>query len=295
MRYARRQSFLVSLAAEKEACRVWDVALQVQADASAAVASSSDGTMRALRFFLDKINAVVAKRRARKRAQQEQDAEIRNYAAVCVQRVYRGHRARVYVNDLRHPEIIAERQRVVEERTVVAIQTCWRRHREERRWRGLRRAACTMQRAFRCRKARQLLAERRRLHAVAEVAALQRFAVHRIEVWYGRRLAARNAFAAAHRAEIHTLQRVCRGFADRKVLGGERRMCALRGAAAVVERRRRARLDAQAAVAVKSMLAEERTALLDAAMRGDAATTIQRAWRSRHCSADAARDGAEEL
>ena len=280
-RYTRRQSFVVGLAAEKEARRVWDMALQVQADASKADNSrASDATMRALQFFVDKINAVVAKRRARKRVQQEQEAEVRQYAAQSIQRVYRGHRARVYVMELRHPDIVVARQQAAAEKAATVIQTNWRRHREEHAWHRVRQAACTLQRAYRCCAAQRLLAERRRSHITAEAMALQRFAVHRIEVWYSRHLARRNVLAVVHLSEIHTLQRVSRGYVDRKRLGLERHLSELRAAAAVVGRRRRAVLVARAAAPVKAAMAAEKAARLHTALRGDAAVTIQRAWRS---------------
>jgi hypothetical protein len=288
MRYARWQCFAVGLAAEKEARRVWDVALQMQVDANKAVSSSSgggggsgnaDSTMRALQFFIDKINAVVAKRRARKKVQQKQDAEIREYAAASIQRVYRGHRARVLVEELRHPEIVEARQRAVEKRAATVVQTSWRRHRQQHQWRRLRQAACALQRGFRCRAARRLLAERRRLAAMEEVAALRRFAVSRIEEWYSRHLARRSAFAAAHAGEIRLLQRVSRSYVVRKHLGVERRIAALRVAAAVVARRRRALLDTRAAVAMRARLTAEKAAHHHVLLCEDAAITIQRAWR----------------
>ncbi|KPA76293.1 hypothetical protein ABB37_08021 [Leptomonas pyrrhocoris] len=294
MRYTRRQVFVVGLAAEKEARRVWDMALQVQADASKAVNGSCDGTMRALQFFLDKINAVVAKRRARKLVRQEQDAKICEYAAASIQRVYRGHRARVRVEELRHPEIVAARQRAVAEKSATVIQTSWRRHREELRWHRQLRAACTLQRAHRCHAARRLLAERRQLYAVAEVSSLRCFAVRRIELWYARHLAQRNAFAAAHPFETLILQRVGRGYLDRRRLGVELRIAALRGVAALVERRRRMVLDARAAVGVKTALAEDRQTQQHAVLCEDAAITIQRAWRSRAAVAPSP-DQREEL
>ncbi|KPI89088.1 hypothetical protein ABL78_1824 [Leptomonas seymouri] len=281
MRYARRQSFVIGLVAENEARRVWDVALQMQADASKAVSGSSDGTMRALQFFIDKINAVVAKRRARKLVQQEQEREIREYVAITIQRVYRGHRARRYVDELRHPEIVAVRQRAAEERSAVIIQASWRRYREKLRWRRMWQAACTLQRAYRCFEARRLLAERRRLYVLEDLAELQRFAVRRIEMWYRRHLTQCSSLAGARLPEMRTLQRVCRGYLDRRRLGAVPLAVELRAATAIVERRRRALLDMRAAVAVKAALRREITAQQHEALRADAAITIQRAWRSR--------------
>ncbi|KAK7196240.1 IQ calmodulin-binding motif containing protein [Novymonas esmeraldas] len=280
MRYARRQAFLSSLGAEREARRVWDVALQVQTD-STTTASGADSTMRALQFFINKVNAVVEKRRARKRCQQQQAAEVRHYAAVRIQAVYRGHCARVFVEELRHPEIAEQRERLYWESCARVIQACWRRFVAQRQWRRIRHAACVLQTMYRCRAARRLLAERRYTHNIAAAAELRKFAVQRIEHWYAACLAVRNAIGGAHMAELLTLQRIGRGYRGRLHTHEEARRSQLRRAVRIIERRRRRVVERRDAVALRAALIAGAAAQRAASMHADAAVTIQRAWRQR--------------
>ncbi|AIN97173.1 hypothetical protein LPMP_171350 [Leishmania panamensis] len=278
LRYERRQAFLVSLSAERESRRVWDVALQVQTEATA-TASGADSTLEALQFFINKVNAVVAKRRARKLYQQQQDAEIHNYAATRIQALYRGHCTRVFIAELRHPEVASHRERLRCEKCATLIQTCWRRYAAQRQWWRARRAAGVLHRMHRCRVARRKLAERRYERNLAAAKELKKFAAHRIERWYALRLAVRNAIAGAHMAELLMLQRVCRGYQGRRHTQEATRLSRLRFAVHIIEQHRRRVMSVREAIARWGALKEISVAKRTASMRDDAAVTIQRAWR----------------
>ncbi|CAM59835.1 conserved hypothetical protein [Leishmania infantum JPCM5] len=281
MRYERRQAFLASLSAERKARQVWDLALQVQKDTTTTTTSGTDSTLRALQFFINKVNAVVAKHRARKQYQQKQDAEIRRYAATRIQAVYRGHRTRVFVTELRHPEIVALRKQLQQENCAKLIQTCWRRYAAQRHWRLARHAACVLQSMYRCHAARRMLAERRYQRNLEASAELTKFAVQRIERWYGSVLAARNAIGRAHVAELLVLQRVCRGYQGRHGVQEEKRLSRLRSAVRTIEQRRWRVMEAREAIERRAALSTANAAKRIASMRDDAAVTIQRAWRRR--------------
>lgn len=279
MRYERRQTFLASLSAERKARQVWDLALQVQKDTT--TTSGTDSTLRGLQFFINKVNAVVAKHRARKHYQQRQDAEIRRYAATRIQAVYRGHRTRVFVTELRHPEIAALRKQLQRENGAKLMQTCWRRYAAQRQWWRARHAACVLQSMYRCRAARRMLAERRYQRNLEASAELMKFAAQRIERWYASFLAARNAIGRAHVAELLMLQRVCRGYQARRCAQEEKRLSSLRSAVRTIEQRRRRVMEVREAIERRAALSATNAAKRTASMRDDAAVTIQRAWRRR--------------
>ncbi|CAG9572373.1 conserved hypothetical protein [Leishmania major strain Friedlin] len=280
MRYERRQAFLASLSAERKARQVWDLALQVQKDTTTTT-SGTDSTLRALQFFINKVNAVVAKHRARKQYQQRQDAEICRYAATRIQAVYRGHRTRAFVTELRHPEIVALRKHLQQENCAKLIQTCWRRYTAQRQWWRARHAACVLQSMYRCYAARRMLAERRYQRSLEASAELTKFAVQRIERWYASFLAARNAIGRAHVAELLMLQRVCRGYQGRHGVQKERRLSRFRFAVRTIEQRRWRVMEVREAIERRAALSATNAAKRTASMRDDAAVTIQRAWRQR--------------
>ncbi|KAG5481909.1 hypothetical protein LSCM4_06988 [Leishmania orientalis] len=277
-RYERRKAFLASLDAEREAKPVWDMALQVHTDTTT-TACGADSTLRALQFFINKVNAVVAKRRASKRYQQQQDAEIRNYAATRIQAVYRGHRKRDFVMELRHPEIAAHREQLRRECTATRIQTCWRRYAAQHRWWRARHAASVLQNLCRCRAARRMLAERRYERNLSAAGELQKFAVRRIERWYASCLAVRSAIYGAHVAELLIVQRVSRGYQGRQHVREEMRLSHRRAAVRAIEQHRLRVLNGRDAIARRTALSVTRASERTATLLDDAAVTIQRAWR----------------
>ncbi|GET87697.1 hypothetical protein, conserved [Leishmania tarentolae] len=281
MRYERRQAFLASLSAERKARGVWDLALQVQKDTTT-TDSGTDSTLRALQFFINKVNAVVVAHRARKEYRQQQDAEIRSYAATRIQAVYRGHLTRVFATELRHPEIVAVREQLQRQRCATLIQTFWRRHTAQSRWRRMRHAACVLQNTYRCHAARRMLEERRYQRNLEASVGLMKFAAQRIERWYTSFLAARDAIGRAHMTELLILQRVCRGYQSRHRAQEEKRLVRLRSAVRTIEQHRRRVMDMREAIERRATLSASSKAKRSAAIRDDAAITIQRAWRRHH-------------
>ncbi|KAG5481595.1 hypothetical protein LSCM1_05619 [Leishmania martiniquensis] len=278
MRYERRQAFLASLDAEREAKLVWDMALQVQTE-STATSCGADSTLWALHFFINKVNAVVAKRRACKKYQQQQADEVRNYAATRIQAVYRGHRSRVFVMELRHPEIVAHREHLRRECSAMRIQSCWRRYTAQRQWWRVRLAASALQNLCRCRAARRMRAERRYERDLSAARELRKVAVRRIEQWYASCRVVRNAIYGSHVAELLTIQRVCRGYQGRRRAQDEMRLSHHRSAVRTIEQHRLRVLCLREAGARRAALSATRAAKRAAAMLDDAAVTIQRAWR----------------
>ncbi|KAG5508269.1 hypothetical protein JKF63_05525 [Porcisia hertigi] len=280
-RYERRQSFLSGLHTEKEAQRIWDLALQVKTE-PVTIVTGADATMRALHFFMDKVNAVIAKRRARKKYQQHQDDEIQNYAATRIQAVYRGHRARLFVMELRYPEIAAHRRQLRCEKYATLIQACWRRYTAQRRWWRVRHAVSVLQGAYRCHAARTMLAVRRYKRDLAAAEELNKCALQRIGQWYASRLAVRTAIGSKHMTELLILQRICRGYQGRQQIHKQARLIRLRCAVRIIEEHRQDVLKVRRAIEMMTALRAASAAKRTALVRHDAALTIQRAWRQLH-------------
>lgn len=278
LRYARRQAFITSLAIEAEAQRVWELAMQAQVSTSEN-AESSDTRIKAINFFIDKMDAVIVKRRARKLLAAQQNYEIQYYAAVSIQRVFRGHRSRIFVNELRHPEIAAARIAALVARSAAIIQSHWRGYFTRVQMCRKRRAACVIQRSYRCACARSALQLFQQKYLMAHAADLKRYAVGAIELWYIKWRHIRYGSCAAHVGECILLQRVGRGYAGRR---RARRLTDLKKTTAAVSfivscwRRLLARrAAAEALEALKQQRRDTNRKLIEI----DAASTIQRAWR----------------
>ncbi|CCW65709.1 unnamed protein product [Phytomonas sp. EM1] len=155
LRVARFLAFKKTLKTEEETKRQWEVSLKIFEQGSSQVQSTR--RLNALLFFENKMSAIISMRRTRNAARAASEAEVVNFAATSIQRVYRGHRARRLVYGMRHPEWLAEVLLRRQTQAALRIQTVWRSHHVRSILRRRHKAAWVIQRAYRFHCARALL------------------------------------------------------------------------------------------------------------------------------------------
>jgi len=277
LRYARRQAFVTSLATETEAQRLWETSMHAQASASQSVAGI-DTRVRAINFFVGKVNAVVAKRRARKLLAAQQESEVRSYAAVAIQRVYRGYRGRTYVKELLDPEIAEARVAAIVARSAAMIQSLWRGYRTRVELSRRRHAAGVIQRSYRSAYARYTFRALKQRQLLSVTADLKKYAIQRIEVWYLRCRTSKYGDRRTYVVPCALLQRVGRGYLTRQRAQEMTDLQKVMDAAARITCYWRRILAQRAAVEVLEALQRQRREVNRAVIEADAALTIQRAW-----------------
>lgn len=221
-RYIRAQLLQERLKAEEEAMYAWRVAVQVMSDTSTGRDKSTDddveSTLRSMNFFIKSINAKVTRRRAQSIRDRELDFETQTFAAVRIQALYRGHRGRVLVKELRCPEIGAQRRQKLETAAVSKIQKIWRGFCTRKLIAKKQRCALQIQMVF-----RQFVAIRHLNHLRKEARkedqlALRTFAANRIKKFLGEAVLRRRIWYKKSMPKLLYLYRIGRGFMERRDL-----------------------------------------------------------------------------
>ncbi|CCW69673.1 unnamed protein product [Phytomonas sp. Hart1] len=174
-RVARFLALKVALNAEEATKRQWEVSLKIFQQSSGQVQSTR--SLNALLFFENKMRAIIKMNRARNAARAASEAEVVNFAATSIQRVYRGHSARQLVYGMRHPEWLAEIMRRRQTQAAVLIQTLWRGYHTRCDLRRHCQAVWVIQRAYRFHCARALLVHLRRKLTRKSMEELRLFAI----------------------------------------------------------------------------------------------------------------------
>ena len=221
-RYSRAQLVQERLKAEEEAMYAWRVAVQVMSDTSLGREKTTDddveSTLRGMNFFIKSINAKVTRRRAQHLRDRELDFETQTFAAVRIQALYRGHRGRVFVKELRCPEIGAQRRHRLEMAAVCKIQKIWRGFRTRQFLQKKQKCALQIQMVFRQFVAIRTLNHLRREARKEDQHALRTFAANRIKKFLGECVLRRRILYKKAMPKLLLLYRVGRGFVDRREL-----------------------------------------------------------------------------
>lgn len=182
-RYARRQAFVECVRAEEAVRKTWDIALQVSREQHQTNPTTSR-ELRAVQFFIDKVNAIAVKRRARKQQEAEQVQEVRHYAAVTIQRVFRGYLGRERAKGARDPEYARWREERRYYKATLMVQAVWRGCITRRWLRRCAHAACQIQSVFRAHAARRQLHQLRVEQRQQQCEDLRHFAATVIQRFY---------------------------------------------------------------------------------------------------------------
>jgi hypothetical protein len=211
-RYLRQQMLIEQLKSEEEAMYAWKVAVEVMSEETNGRhpdGTNGDGqidkTLEVIHFFMERMTAKGLRRRAAKD----------ELAAQRIQAVYRGHRGRVLVKELRNPEIRQRRTAILHNGAATVIQSVWRRYATRKRI-GLMKAAsvtiqCCVRRRFAC---KRLTALRRASRETANQALIT-FAASRIASFLRRSIAVRRRRYHNNMSHIISIQRVVAGFCCR--------------------------------------------------------------------------------
>lgn len=289
------------VAAERPAQLAWEVAVAIN-EAEAQSQDQTDARMLALSAWRLRMEAAVAARRARKERDFGAATALRAYAATRIQARWRGLSVRRWVLELRHPHLAADRVAAGRTAAAVAIQRLWRGVRARTRATARRIAAVRIQTAFRQRSGALRLAALRRAHRTRDVAELRLYACRIVVRFFRSVLAKKFGRLLRFETEFRLLQRCGRGWLRARravaaqravrrdaaatkvqalVRGGHGRHVVVSGRRADVENEAEASIRDHAAriVArtVRRVVAVKRRARR--ARRTAAAVTVQRVWR----------------
>lgn len=276
-RYARWQLLRETQAAENEGIRRWTIALRedlLKQETSAAHTPES----RALRFFTTKIMAVVEKKRARKRAEDSQKFEIQTYAATQIQKLFRGYRTRL-CNYL-HPDIQASQLQQKKNDAALRIQGTWKRLVARRNYRKMIASAISIQCCYRqhiSKRRCRLLRGLKRINLEDEE---RMCAAHTINSFGVRNMFLKEEFYRKHKEPIDLLQRIGRGYIHRSFTYQIPWQKQKYAAGEIIAARWRDILAVRRARFYCGTFEKKRERENWHAIRTDAATTIQCAWRN---------------
>lgn len=232
-RYLRQQMQLEQLKSEEEAMYAWKVAVEVMSEERSGRHGKGedeglvDKTLAVIHFFIDRMNAKGMRRRAAKDESSLRHFEVASFAAARIQAVFRGHRGRVLVKELRNPEIAKRRTAVLQNGASTIIQATFRRYSTRKRLEQMRHASITIQCCLRRFFAVKRLIALRRTAREAGRNDLIHYAACRLTEFFRSRVAARRRKYAHKLPSIRTLFSVASGYRSRVTLGKARMMAAL--------------------------------------------------------------------
>ena len=134
----------------------------------------------------NKVHAMICKRRARALHESKVQNEVCTYAAITIQRLYRGYQGRLTVQMIRNPALRQQRWERRITQCTVKLQTWWRCQSAQHRYTTLQHALRKVQCAIKCWIARRVLYKRRAAKLRAEQAAIREYACQRIAQFYYR-------------------------------------------------------------------------------------------------------------
>lgn len=223
-RYLREQDHQETLRSEEEAMFAWKVAVELtreERDAPHKQSNSDDPdaikqTLQSVNFFVRSVNAKVLRRRIERQRTESEAFELQTFAAIRIQAVYRGHRGRQLVNELRHPEIGQRRLAAIHAASVLIIQRVWKGHHVRSRQKQRCCAAVRLQCWFRSVVAAQRLSSLRRQAHRASQYAVETFASNRIKRFLRRSIGLRRKRFADSMPLFQILYPVANGYLVRK-------------------------------------------------------------------------------
>ncbi|CUG85456.1 IQ calmodulin-binding protein, putative [Bodo saltans] len=221
-RYLRQQMHMEQLKSEEEAMYAWKVAVEVMSDEAngrhqdgANGDGQIDKTLEVIHFFMERMTAKGLRRRAAKNESASRRFEDESFAAQRIQSVYRGHRGRVLVKELRNPEIRKRRTAVLQNGAATVIQSVWRRYATKKRLRLMKCSSVTIQCCIRRHFACKRLAALRRASREAGNHALMMFAASRISSFLRRSIAIRRRRYSNNIQQIALIHRFASGLRAR--------------------------------------------------------------------------------
>lgn len=276
-RYGRWQLLRAILASEEEGKKNWRAAVQ---EDKMRQENSIENTpeSRALRLFTRKVLALVAKKRAMKKAMEAERQEIENYAATVIQKVFRGYmiRACSYL----FPEVQAARLEQKRNAAAFLIQGTWKRMVAMRRWRSMRKAALVIQCCYRQHVSRRKCRHLRGLGRIQLEDQEKLYAAHTLASFGVHNLYLRDVFYRKNKEQIDLLQRVGRGYIHRAFTYNIPWQWKKEAAGAVISARWNDILAVRRARFYCGTFEKRREREMWGRIRCDAAKTIQCAWRN---------------
>ncbi|ORC87706.1 uncharacterized protein TM35_000201150 [Trypanosoma theileri] len=278
-RYRRQLRFLESLREEEHAKRSWNTALRVVTEELHNVNSNFDTTWRSVNFVFSKFYATALKRRAQKKEEEERMREVQEYAALTIQRVYRGHCDRQEAKAVRYPGLILSRRQRRRQAAAIILQAAWRGHRARVLLHKQLKAVLVIQRLVRSSSARKQLRELRAEKYEDVEYSTQQFAARTIMRVLRKCVLRRREYMMERWPHVQTIRRVARGYQARLALQRRKYQLYVLSKALQVAlwgqrhfRGARGRARAKWERANRDKLLYERRCL-------DAAIVIQRSWR----------------
>ncbi|RNF02687.1 hypothetical protein TraAM80_06209 [Trypanosoma rangeli] len=272
-RYTRRIAFLEARRVEEESTRAWDTALRVMTDELNRTGDNFNTTWRSLNFVVAKLQAKALARRARKKAEMDSECEIKEYAALTIQRVHRGYCGRRLAKIIRFPEVFEQQRLARFQAAAVALQAAWRGSTTRARIDRQRKAVLVIQRLVRLSAARTRLRQLRAARRKEIEQLTERFAAQTLCRFLKQVILRRRERILRFRPQAEVLQRVTRGLFVRLALYRQKQ--SLLRLVLWTQRHFRGTLGRELAQQQR----EKRDALLQQLRRVDAATVVQRAWR----------------
>ncbi|ESL07239.1 hypothetical protein TRSC58_05077 [Trypanosoma rangeli SC58] len=272
-RYTRRIAFLEARRVEEESTRAWNTALRVMTDELNNTGDNFNTTWRSLNFVVTKLQAKAMARRARKKAEMDSECEIRDYAALTIQRIHRGYCGRRLAKIIRFPEVFEQQCFARFQAAVVALQAAWRGSTIRARIERQRKAVLVIQRLVRLSAARTRLRQLRAARRRDREQLTERFAAQTVCRFLKQVILRRRERILRFRPQAEVLQRVTRGLFMRLAL--HRQKQSLLRLVLWTQRHFRGALGRELAQQQRG----KRDALLQHLRRVDAATVVQRAWR----------------
>ncbi|KEG12773.1 hypothetical protein DQ04_01431020 [Trypanosoma grayi] len=276
-RYTRRIAFLESLRAEERSMGSWDTSLRLTSDELNNGGENFNAVWRSLSFVFLKLYATAMKRRARKIADEGRDREVREYAALTIQRVYRGHCGRQLAEIIRYPHLLVEKRQRRMEAAVVVVQAVWRGHRIRTCIWQMAAAVLVIQRLVRSSAARERLRVLRAKHEEDVKVSTRQFAARVVMRFLKQCVLRRREYLMRHLEQLLTLQRTFRGYASRLAMQRQQQRVGWASQLVALWGQRRFRGACGRAMAQHER--SNRDARFQQLRCVDAANVIQRTWR----------------
>ncbi|KAH9599267.1 IQ motif [Trypanosoma melophagium] len=277
-RYKRKLQFLESLREEEKSKNSWNTALRVVTDELHNVNSNFDSTWRSVNFVFSKLYATAVRRRAEKKAEEERMHAVQEYAALTIQRVYRGHCGRQEAKAVRYPGLLLSRRQRRRQAAAIILQAAWRGHRDRVLLHKQLKAVLVIQRLVRSASARCKLRELRAAKYEEDEYSTKQFAARTIMRVLRKCVLRRHEYMMERWSQVQTLRRVARGYLTRLALQQRKHQLFVLSKALKIALWGQRHFRGARGRAIAELEREKRDILLHERRCIDAAIVIQRSW-----------------
>ena len=226
-RFQREVETAVVLEREEKAAAAWELAIATNESKHLSKANV-DMTYRVVDYWKSRLDAAVLLRRKIQSKSNRAREEVEIYAAMRIQTIYRGHRARKLLYALKHPEVVLLEQTVAHNEMATVVQSLVRRYLAKQDIKRRHVAATKIQHLYRQRLSERHLTQLRRSQKVVEMDEVAQYAARVLQRFMRGAVAKSHRRLLPHLATFKFLQATCRGYQARKVISRAKKRSLLR-------------------------------------------------------------------